>query len=103
VPQPYYPKLSGKRFLPFTYRIALDGSVRVDMCNNLLDCYSTVALTHQDIQVYEMLSSLTQLLNGNLLGSSLHSSYIPLEKELKYVDCYLFLQKIRFADRLTYT
>lgn len=70
---------------------------------NSLTTISTVALTHQDMPVYEMLSSLTQLLNGNLLGSSLHSSYIPLEKELKYIECYLFLQKIRFADRLTYT
>lgn len=30
---PYSPELSGKRFLAFTYRIVLDGFVRVDMCN----------------------------------------------------------------------
>lgn len=39
VPQLYYPKLSRKRFLPFTYRIVLDGFLCVDMCDNLLDCY----------------------------------------------------------------
>ena len=37
--QTYYPKPSRKLFLPFTYPIVLDGFVRVDMCNNLLDCY----------------------------------------------------------------
>ena len=38
--QPYYPEPSRKLFLPFTYPIVLGGFVRVDMCNNLLDCYS---------------------------------------------------------------
>lgn len=37
--QTYYPKPSRKLFLPFTYPIVLGGFVRVDMCNNLLDCY----------------------------------------------------------------
>ena len=37
--QAYYPKPSRKLFLPFTYPIVFGGFVRVDMCNNLLDCY----------------------------------------------------------------
>ena len=40
--QTYYPKPSRKLFLPFTYPIVLDGFVRVDMCNNLLDCYNLI-------------------------------------------------------------
>ena len=40
--QTYYPKPSRKLFLPFTYPIVLDGFVRVDMCNHLLDCYRTI-------------------------------------------------------------
>ena len=33
-------RLSRKRFLPSTFQIALDGFVRVVMCNKLLDCYN---------------------------------------------------------------
>ena len=62
MPQPCYLRLSRKRFLPSTFQIALDGFVRVVMCNKLLDCYRTQENGKAvDANAYERV----QLLNKN--------------------------------------
>lgn len=50
--------------------------------------------------IYKMISSLSTLLRAGIYGDK--RSLINIEEELKYVDFYLWLQKVRFEDRLTY-
>lgn len=55
--QTYYPKPSRKLFLPFTYRIVLDGFVRMDICNNLLGCYRLYDLNYSsEIEYIDLLN-----------------------------------------------
>lgn len=70
---------------------------------NILTVIGTTALNHHDMELYRMFSALTQLLDSNLLGGSLKTPFIPLEQELKYIQCYLYLQTIRYSDRMSYT
>ena len=50
--------------------------------------------------IYKMISSLSTLLRAGIYGDK--RSLINIEEELKYVDYYLWLQKVRYEDRLTY-
>jgi two-component system sensor histidine kinase YesM len=54
-----------------------------------------------DETIYKMISSLSTLLRAGIYGDK--RSLITIEEELKYVDYYLWLQKVRYEDRLTYT
>ena len=54
-----------------------------------------------DETLYRMISSLSSLLRAGIYGDK--RSLITIREELKYVDYYLWLQKERYEDRLTYT
>ena len=64
---------------------------------NALNAISTLVQTHP-AAAREMIGSLGQMLRLSLdSGSKLE---VPLEQELKFLDCYLEIEQIRFGDRL---
>ncbi len=68
---------------------------------NILLTIQIKAKMSGDETIYKMISSLSTLLRAGIYGDK--RSLINIEEELKYVDFYLWLQKVRFEDRLTYT
>lgn len=68
---------------------------------NTLTTISTKALLSSDTEIYEMVNALS-----NLLGVSLYNNkntFIKIKDELEYINQYLFIQHIRFQDKLTYS
>ncbi len=68
---------------------------------NILLTIQIKAKMSGDETIYKMISSLSTLLRAGIYGDK--RPLINIEEELKYVDFYLWLQKVRFEDRLTYT
>lgn len=68
---------------------------------NTLTTISTNCLLKGDSQTYQMVAALNTLLSATLYQSS-SESLIPLKKEMEYINLYLYLQKIRFQDKLEY-
>lgn len=54
----------------------------------------------QDESIYKMVNALTTLLRAGIYTSS--TAKIQLKQELEYVEFYLYLQKVRFEERLEY-
>ncbi|GKX30791.1 hypothetical protein SH1V18_32710 [Vallitalea longa] len=71
----------------FLFNILLTIQIKAKMC--------------KDETVYQMIASLSALLRAGIYGDK--RSIITIEEELKYVEYYLSLQKMRYEDRLTYT
>lgn len=69
---------------------------------NTLTTISTITLMHKDTLLYEMISALTEILDASLTGTQHSSAFISVAQELKYMKCYLYLQQIRFQDKLKY-
>lgn len=69
---------------------------------NTLTTVSTMALLHQDEQLYRMLSALTEIIDGGLANSTTDTSFIPISQEMEYINCYLYLQQVRFQNKLQY-
>lgn len=69
---------------------------------NTLTTISTMALLHQDQLLYQMMSALTEILDASLSNTTASSTFIPISQELEYINCYLYLQQIRFQDKLRY-
>ncbi len=67
---------------------------------NILLTIQIKAKMSGDETIYKMISSLSSLLRAGIYGDK--RPLINIEEELKYVDFYLWLQKVRFEDRLTY-
>lgn len=66
---------------------------------NTLNSASVLAMKGEQDQVAETLASLSNLLRTAL--DETRPASIPLEEELEFIDGYLDIQRIRFADRLT--
>lgn len=69
---------------------------------NTLTTVSTMALLHQDEELYQMISALTEIIDGGLANSTAATSFVKVSQELKYINCYLYLQQIRFQNKLQY-
>lgn len=54
----------------------------------------------QDESIYKMVNALTTLLRAGIYTNS--TAKIQLKQELDYVEFYLYLQKVRFEERLEY-
>lgn len=67
---------------------------------NTLTTISTTALMHGDHQTYDMVTALCNILDASLY---ITNTFIPVSKEIEHIHCYLFLQHIRFQDKLNYT
>jgi two-component system sensor histidine kinase YesM len=68
---------------------------------NVLATISWKSRMSGDESIYKMITSLSELLQASIYSDS--KTEIPISKELQYVEFYLYLQKTRFEDRLTYT
>lgn len=66
---------------------------------NTLTTISTTALLHNDSQIYHMVTALSSILDANLYNDN---PFITVEKELKHIKCYLYIQGMRFQDKLRY-
>lgn len=69
---------------------------------NTLTVISTTALLHGDKELYRMVHALSDFLNTSLAEISSKSSLITIEEEMAYADCYLYLQQVRFQDKLSF-
>lgn len=68
---------------------------------NALTTIGTSALMRGDAQTHESITALCGLLAANL-HSLTDSGFVTVKSELRYVQLYLYLQHMRFADRLQY-
>jgi signal transduction histidine kinase len=66
---------------------------------NTLNSISTLALKGDNDATVEMLARLSELLRVSLDERCPHE--VPLARELEFLDRYLAIQRVRFADRLT--
>jgi len=66
---------------------------------NTLNTVSLFAIQHGDHQVARMIYALSTFFRMNLSGGK---DVITLKEELQLVESYLFLQKIRFGDKIIY-
>lgn len=70
----------------FLFNVLLTIQLKAKMCN--------------DESIYKMVNSLTTLLRAGIYTDS--TAKISLKQELEYVEFYLYLQKVRFEERLEY-
>lgn len=54
----------------------------------------------KDENIYKMVTSLTQLLQAGIYTNS--EAKVPIRQELEFIKFYLYLQKMRFEDKLEY-
>ena len=67
---------------------------------NVLVTIGIKAKLSKDETIYQMIHSLSELLQAGIYGAG--PMHTTLGKELEYVRFYLYLQKMRFEDKLTY-
>src|SRR5262249_7891248 len=79
--------------------LALRGQLNPHFLFNTLNSISAAALKGDRSQVVAMLDGLPTLLRVTLDDE--RPAVIALAEELKFIETYLELQRIRFADRLT--
>ena len=78
---------------------ALRGQLNPHFLFNTLNAISVMALKGERDNVVQTLSRLSDLLRFAL--DETLAQEVPLEKELEFMDGYLDIQRIRFADRLS--
>jgi two-component system sensor histidine kinase YesM len=76
---------------------ALQAQINPHFLNNALQSIGTLALQHEERQIYSLISSL-----GKMMRYSMHTeeTAVPLSAEIDYLKAYLDLQKQRFEDDL---
>ncbi len=70
---------------------------------NTLTTISTTALMHGDEQTYRMVTALSNMLDASLYNTEESVPFITIAKEIEHINCYLYLQHVRFQDKLQYT
>lgn len=80
----------------------LQSQISPHFITNTLTAIGTKSLLAGNAEIYEMTSALSTMLNSSFRNTSEQSGYTTLEQELKYIDCYLKIQKFRFPDKFTY-
>lgn len=78
---------------------ALEAQLNPHFLYNTLQAISTEALVNDQPQIHRMITSLASNLRYTIKGNVL----VPLRQELTYTNNYVFLQKIRMGDALTFT
>lgn len=78
---------------------ALEAQLNPHFLYNTLQAISTEALVNDQMKIYDMITSLASGLRYTIKGGD----YVPLEQEMKYVENYILLQKMRMDERLLVT
>lgn len=78
---------------------ALEAQLNPHFLYNTLQAVSTEALINDQPQIHKMVTSLASNLRYTIKGDTL----VPLKQEMSYVNDYIFLQKIRMDDALTFS
>jgi len=68
---------------------------------NILLTISTKARLNNEKSTYEMVDALSELLRASI-NTNNEITKVKVKDELRYIDLYLYLQKIRFEDKLNY-
>lgn len=79
---------------------ALQAQINPHFLFNTLLSISWTARNNNDMECYDMITSLSSLLKANIYTSS--SKFVSLKEELKTVQHYLKIQKIRFGQKFSY-
>ncbi len=77
---------------------ALESQLHPHFLFNTLNTVSTLILKKENAEAVRMLSLLRDFLNTTIYGSERH--VISLSEELKFINQYLEIEKVRFSDRL---
>lgn len=80
---------------------ALHAQINPHFLFNVLEVISWEARMSKNDKIYKMVNSLGQLLRANITLSSREK--ITIQEELKYIEFYLYLQKMRFCDKINYS
>lgn len=75
---------------------ALEAQLNPHFLYNTLQAIATEALLNDQIQIYNMITSLASGLRYTIKGGD----YVPLRQEMEYTKNYVGLQKMRMEDRL---
>ncbi len=68
---------------------------------NALAAISTKAKLAKEESIYAMVRSVSTLLSAGITNDG--DALISVAQELEYIDCYLYIQKQRFGEKLSYT
>jgi len=77
---------------------ALQAQINPHFLFNVLNILAWKAQISGSEELYQMTIAIGELLKSNVLSKS--SSFLPLQEELKYVKFYIYLQKMRFEDKI---
>jgi two-component system, sensor histidine kinase YesM len=77
---------------------ALHSQINPHFLFNVLEVISWEARMSKNDKIYKMINSLGQLLRANITMSSREK--ITSKQELEYIEFYLYLQKMRFGDKI---
>lgn len=76
---------------------ALQQQINPHFLYNTLDSIKWMAFRAGAGDISNMVSSLSTLLRGSIVGGK---EVVTIAEELKYTECYLYIQKIRFREKL---
>ncbi|WP_172200625.1 cache domain-containing sensor histidine kinase [Saccharibacillus qingshengii] len=79
---------------------ALEAQVNPHFLNNALQSIATLALKKGDREVYGLISSLGRMMHYNM---HVGDAFVPLSREIEYVQDYLGLQRHRFRDSFRFS
>ena len=77
----------------------LQAQINPHFINNTLQSIGTLALQHEDEQIYRLIYSLGQMMHYSM---DTNETVLPISGELKYLDNYLQLQQHRFDGNFSY-
>lgn len=78
---------------------ALQSQINPHFLFNVLNTIAWKAQIHDNEEIYQMVISLGELLKMNTLSKE--RDFITLDKEMEYVKFYMYLQQMRFEDKIT--
>ncbi|WP_105614435.1 sensor histidine kinase [Vallitalea okinawensis] len=76
----------------------LQSQVNPHFIFNILDTIAWEALAQKQKEIYGMINSLADIIRNNMVYANLET--ITVQQELNYVKDYVYLQKVRFEERL---
>lgn len=78
---------------------ALEAQINPHYIYNTLNCINWMAIDKGELEISQALKCLAQIMRYSI---SRISEEVPLEREMEWLENYLFLQKIRMVDKFDY-